>query len=699
MESALNNEQDSGDTTALDVNLSESQLLTLLKQPIQKSRGYWEGEFTGGLKKVREDNQNLYLPNHWRGQDVYDYQEMSTYQDNRIFTSIETVKSTVNARVPQLQVMPGNDSPVALMAAQDMQKAGEAYVEKYDVLDLFTLATHGLQVKREGYIKLRWDPAKGEHGEIVCEYLQPDEVITDQDAKMGQIPRFQVHVIRNHTIEEILAQLPQAQQKIYELAGFTRTNKKGDLVAYKTQLGKKMTIYEVWFRYLEDGKMKSGVCWTDENIQNILDKAPNPNWNYEEDESYLGNLLPEAAPPIIPINYLNDGSSYVDQTSLLEQAAPLQRILDKRGFQIMENADQAGGGLVFNTKMISKGDIAKLVGSPDERIGVKGNVNEAVVRVQPPPLPAYVIQDKADARNEIDNIFATHAPLRGETSGNATLGQDVMQQRGDLTRMDDVARSVERMARNFYRYLFQMMKVYYTEDHWFVLRGEGAQFDYVIMRADMIHDGADIRVGAGSMRAPDKITQQKQVEVLITKGMIDPLTVYEVMQGGNLPSPQKMLERYMLFKTDPLAYMGKTKEDDISREAVQDIQVLNRGEMPKLRDEYPPTYLNFMNKYMMGGEFTGQEMPIQIMYTQHLRIVQQIMSQQLAKLMSQLPSQDELDSSNQRAAEQQQLSSQINPPLPGESAPGAPGGKPGGAAKPAGPAGLAERMAASTANA
>jgi hypothetical protein len=592
------------------------------------------------------------------------------------------------------------------MLARDMQKAGEAYVETYDLMDLFMLATHGLQVKREGYIKLRWDPSIAKNGEVVCEYVQPEDIIVDKDAKMGQIPRFITHVIRNHTVEEILGQLPEAQQKIYELVGANRKDKQGNLVAYKTQLGKKITIYETWFRYLEDGKMKSGVCWTDENIKMVLAKDPNPNWNYDTDKEHLGNILPEAAPPIIPINYLNDGSSYIDQTSLLEQAAPLQRVLDKRGFQIMENADQAGGGMIFNTKMISKEEMAQLYGSPDERIGVNGNVTEAIMRVAPPPLPNYVILDKNDARNEIDNIFATHAPLRGEDSGSKTLGQDVMQQRGDLSRMDDVSRALERMARNVFRYLFQMWKVYYTEDHYFAKTGEGGQFDFVLMRADLIHDGADIRISSGSMRAPDKISQQKWVSDLIQVGYIDPLTVFEVMQGGNLPSPQKMLERLMLFKTDPMTYMGKAKEDDISREAVQDIQVLNGGEMPELRDEYPPTYLNFMNKYMMGGEFAGQGLSVKTMYAKHLRVVQQIMSQQLAKLMTQMPSQDELDAANQNAAQQQQLGSQINPPMPG-GAPGQPGAMPGGgpAPMPPGPPqqpggatqDLANRMAIATA--
>jgi hypothetical protein len=466
-------------------------------------------------------------------------------------------------------------------------------------------------------------------------------------------------------------------------------------VAYRSQLGKKMDIYETWFRYLEDGVMKSGVVWTDTTLQHVFDKSPNPNWNYDDEEDFVGNLFAEPMPPLIPINYLNDGSSYFDQTSLIEQSAQLQYILDKRGFQIMENADQAGGGLVFNTTMITKKEMAALVGSPDERIGVKGNVNEAIARVGPPPLPNYVMEDKQDARNEIDNIFSTHAPLRGEGSGNKTLGQDAMQQRGDLTRMDDVARAIERMARNYFRYLFQMMKVYYTEEHYFMSNGESGRFDQVVMHRDRIEEGVSIRISQGSMRPPDRVSQQKWVSDLVNQGMIDPLTVYEVAKGGDLPSAEKMLERYMLYKLDPMTYMGKTKEDEVSREAVADIAVLNRGEMPKIRNEYPPTYLNFLIKYMIGGEYSTLPMQVQIMYVQHMRIVQGMMAQQMSRMMTQMPNQDEMDAQNQKAAQQQALAGQINPPAP-EPAAGAAGGPSGPPVAPTASdaSNLANRMAA-----
>lgn len=662
----LNEQSHDEPGVALDLSLQDDDILKLIKDPVITSEDYWENTF--GLKNAREDNMGMWLPKHWEDKTVYDYQEDSLYEDPRVFVSTETIVSTVNARIPQVEVMPAQDTITSLQLAKDMQKTAQAYTKRYNVIDLFRLSVRNLMIKRIAYIKLRFDENKGKNGEIVSEFVPAEDVITDKDARYGEIPRFQAHKIRNKTVEELVSMFPDSEQKILKLIGASRVDKKGNRVMYKTMLAKKLQLYEVWFKYLEDNETKSGVALVDENFQEVLDKIPNPNWNYEEEDDSVSNLLDEPAPPFIPINYLNDGTSYIDQTTLIEQAASMQRILDKRGFQIMENADQAGGGLVFNTNMIKKSDISKLSGSPDERIGVKGNVRDAVVRVQPPPLPNYVIEDKMDARNEIDNIFATHDISRGERSKNQTLGQDVMQQQQDVTRMDDIARAVEGMATRYYRYLFQMMKVYYTEDHYFKAQGEDGQFDFVVMRSDLIEDGVDIEVSAGSMMPINKQSQQKWVGDLLGAGMIDPLTVYEVMSGGYLPSPQKMLERFMLFKTDPFTFMGKVKEDDFSREALLDIQSLIRGEAPELRDEYKPEYLKFMNNYMLGGEFEKREDVIKQLFVEHLRMVQGVMSKQLANEMSQMPTQDEMDAQNRQTAEAAQMDAQINQgqPMPEE---------------------------------
>lgn len=653
--SASEIDQSKGDSGAVfELKIDDSSLLNMVSGPLSASQNYWEKTF--GLAKVREKNLNMWLPNHWKDKDYYDYQEGYLYQDPRIFLSVETICSVVNARVPQPEAKPAQDTVVSQQLAKDLQSALFAHSEKYGTNDIFRIATRNLLLKRANYVKLRFDPNIGEHGDIVPDHVLPEDVVVDKDARWGEVPRFQAQRIRDKTVQELIQMIPDGKAAILDMAGFARKDSQGQHVIRKDQwakLAEKKVIWEIWFRYYDEaaGHYDGGLMFVDELCQHVIFKTRNPNWNYEDysKAGYCSNLLDFPAPPFFTINYLNDGSSYIDNTSLPEQAATMQTILDRRGFQIMENAEQAGSGLVYNTNMITKPEIAQLVGAPDERVGVKGDVRSAVARVPAPQLPNYVIEDKLDARSEIDNIFATHDITRGEQSGNKTLGQDQIQQGQDYTRMDDIARAVERMATKYYRYLVQMMKVYYTEDHWFKITGEDGQFDQVVMRHDLIEDGVDVAVVSGSNLPVNKKMQQEFVSELLPLGYIDPLTAYEVGTGGILPTPKKMLERLITWKLSPQDFIAMAKSDELDRAAFMDVQVLNAGEMPKVRDEITPEYIAFMNNYMLGGDFEKQPDLVKSLYLEWMGVCNAIATKQLSKMITQAPTPEDMQAAQDKA--------------------------------------------------
>ena len=155
MENELDNTNVDG--AVFEVNLEDNDLLELIKKPLTESENHWEEK----LGSVRKDNMNLWLPEHWKGQDVYDYQEQYLYQDNRIFTSVETVVSVVNARIPQPEVIPAQDTISSIQVAKDLGKVLYAHSEKFQTDDLFRIAVRNLILKRVGFIKLRWDPSVG----------------------------------------------------------------------------------------------------------------------------------------------------------------------------------------------------------------------------------------------------------------------------------------------------------------------------------------------------------------------------------------------------------------------------------------------------------------------------------------------------------------------------------------------------------
>ena len=327
----------------------------------------------------------------------------------------------------------------------------------------------------------------------------------------------------------------------------------------------------------------------------------------------------------------------------------------------MENADQGSGGLVYNTEMITKKEIAQLSGDPSESVGVKGNVSQAVTRIAPAPLANYVLEDKYDARAQIDDIFGTHDISRGKESGNKTLGQDQIQISQDYTRMDEISRAHMRAAVDYYKMLAQMMKVHYTEEHWKRLKGEDGQFDFIMMRSDLIEDGIDIEVEEGSNLPMNRGQQQEFIVNLMSAGMVDPLTIYEVGAGAPLPSPKRMLERYMAWQTDPLKYAGLTQPDDQDKNALMDIQILNRGEMPELRDEITADYIAFFNRYMISPDYrkaVKDKPEVQQLYFIHLQRAQELAQQYIDLMSTQMPEQQQVDQQVQQEAQQGQMMQQ-----------------------------------------
>lgn len=657
-----------GSPVVFDMKIKDDDILSLIKKPIAESETYWNEKF--GLAKVREGNMKLWLPKHNVDKNVYDYQEENLYEEPRIFVSTESLCAIVNSRIPMPSVAPAQDTETSVMLADDVRRSMFAYATKYQVQDIFRVATRNLVLKRAAYIKMRFDESVGKDGEIVSEIVMPEDIIVDKNAKWGEIPKFIAQRITDKTYEELLAYFPEAEQKIYELAGCNRRDSKGDLVAYKSQLAVKRTIFEVWIKYYDEGKYKSGVVWTDDNFNFVLGKMENPNWNYGGAKDVSMNVLDNPEPPFIPFNLFNDGSSYIDLTSLPEQAAAMQRIVDKRGFQIMNYADQASGGMVYNTQMITKAEIAQLSGDPTEAVGVNGPVTAAVTRIQAAPLPNYVFEDKIDARQQVDDIFGTHDVSRGKESGNRTLGQDKLQIGQDYTRIDDISRAILRSSVKYYRYLAQMMKVYYKKEHWFKLMGEDGQYDFVMMKSDLIEDGIDITVEEGSNMPLNHGEQLEFIVNLSNLGLVDPLTIYEVGAGSPMPSPKKMLERLMQFKTDPIGFAGLAGKEETERHAMADIMVLNAGELPELRNDITPEYLNYFTKYMMSPDYKDalkRKPEIKQLYAAYLAEVQKIAQTQMEQYMSQMPTQEELDNQAVKEAQHQEISNSLQSQQPQDS--------------------------------
>lgn len=576
---------------------SSGQLSFRLKKQLDSANSYWAGgnATKRNLEKQRKRNYDWWIGNHYEGVQLYEHN--IPYQNNRVYVSIETSIRIAVARIAYANILPGSDKPTSQQFAADLEKSLQRIAEKRKLKKKMQTAARDLLTKYVGVIEPIFNGSLGRGGDIDFRVTDPEDVIISEKTNLFEEPDF-IAVKRYATAKELAAKFPHQETMIRQ-----RFTLQDDML-FKHDTMQRLYM-EVWYDDYDEDDNKVVRCafFLGENLDQQLGIIENPHWLPEDDPDGVRNFFETQRKPFILINYQNSGKTKIDDNAAIDQQIPLNRVLNKRGRQIAENADDASGGIVYNSKMISKEDMALLIGAPDEKIGVNGNVQNAITRVVPPILPNYVVDDKNDARQQIDEMGATTPATRGAQSRYGTLGEAVMAQQEDYTRQDGLSEAVEEGYLQCYEWACQLMKVWYTEDKMIQVRGEDGKFDYAMIRSDKIEDGTDISIVQGSSAPLNKEKNREDIKNFADKGVVDPLTLFEVTQTGEMPSPQRMVERLIKWMEDKRAYASSATDDEYDRNAQVDIELIRRNVMPDPRPEITPEYLNTFIAFITSGTF------------------------------------------------------------------------------------------------
>jgi hypothetical protein len=548
------------------------------------------------------------------GKDIYDYQ--IPYKDNRIFVSVETLSSSLVPRVPVPEVMEAQDTEASRELASNFEKVLMRTAQDINLRANLRMATrHILMGYRVGIIKGRWDFKRGrrqENGEFlggpVIEFVRPHKIVIDADATdPNDIPL--IAETLTATVEELVLDFPDKEEEIIKLFG-------ADKAPEKLNLGTRVNYSEIWFTFYENGQKMEGVAWKYQDL--LLGYGLNPYFNYGNGEK--SNFLDKPTKPYVFFNFLRIGRWVYDDTSLTEQAASQQDILEKRGLQIVDNADQANAAKIWNTEMIDAGDAEKYTGDPNDNILVRGDVRMAFNRVPAPPLPRYVIEDKYDARREIDNIFGTHAPLRGEKTESPTLGQEVLSQRADLGRTAALSEAIEEGSTKVYQLLTQLYKVFAEEEHIVRYLGEEGKTAFIKFSSDKIEDGIEIRVQAGSLSPEDKTSDRSELVELIRSGLnLDPLTFTEMW---HVPKPRELATRIFKHFFAPKLYAQdvlKIGGGGGDAEAMATIQQINAGDNVPPKEDATKEYIAYYSQFVQSPAFKQLDPEVQQLHIVHIK--------------------------------------------------------------------------------
>lgn len=641
----------------LSIDTNDKELISNFNRWIKDSQSFWNNTKGYNLKSVRAQNERYYLGKQIDKSKLYQYQV--PYIDNQIYVGSQAIFAYVSGGSPSVEVTPEDDTPQSEVMAEDLETAVNIHTERFQLSKKIKSVVKNMYTKRLGVLKLKYDP---DVKDIIPSSVDPDRLILDKDCLLGEEPRF-VAEICTDSVASLIKKFPDKEDKILESMGRQRKTPK--------LLGQVVDYNEIWFtdETAEYGEQECVAWYFNETV---LDKCKNPNYLYDKEGLSIQNFLDAPTKPYIFFNYLNDGSSLVDQTTPIEQAIPLQDILNKRGRQIVENADTANSLLVLKTGSIPEDDVQNITRDPNQTLLLDAPperpIQEAFGEITPHLLPNYVLEDKQDLKNSIHNILGTPSQFRGDDSKRevGTLGEARMIQSQSSGRQDEIVREVEYGLDSYFRLLVQFMKVYYDDKHPFAARDNDGKFMYVELSRESMPNIASISVSHGSMLRPDKERKENIGMTLAKMGLVDP---YNLFKDLSLKDADKRYESLVKFKMAPDSLVADVKSEINDRDAYIDFAIIMNGQDAEPREEIQPSHILAHRKQLMTDRFLYAKPEVQQAFIHHIEAEVQMISQR-----AQLEEADQqgllIDPNTPVTPQPPQLPPP--PPMPGMMTPGQP---------------------------
>lgn len=567
----------------LEVKMDDLQLAALIDHRADSARSDWN-KAPYNLTEVRESNQKLYSTeyvNDWQVDERYE----DVVADNRMFTSVRTIIPFVTSQITEPEVTASDDNPLSLQFARDLEKILVLHSKQQQAKAKIKISVQdNLRGQRIGYLKLRYDAKRNT---ITLEHVDPSSVIVDSKARQHEEPRFLQHT-QKRTIGDLLRQFPNKKDVLLQL--FELSEKAED---YQIRLDEEQEITENWLFVNEDGEDTLVVSWKVKN--EILAKFKDPNFIWGGQ-----NILDAPMIPFIFFNTLNDGSSLIDQTSYMEQSHWLQENYDKRSMAIASNAKFGGIGVpVFSKKALPQSDAAKIQFSPLQRILLDTtDVRSSFTTWQAGTLQSFVVEDKYDSRNSIDNIWGTPNIMRGEQSKNNTLGQDVLIRDQAEGRQSEIIDAIDTAMARYYKILTQMIYRYFDEDHYYKYVGSDGKFVRLVINQKKLakYLGIDVNVKTGSSLPVDRAQKRAVALRLAQLNRISTLRLYKEL---GLENAEEAYKQWVLESRDPSTMLKDADSNQQDRAAQEDLAVVIGGEIPDERDDVTDEYLSYLNDYLL----------------------------------------------------------------------------------------------------
>ena len=520
----------------LELDMSDEDLLSMTRK--------WEQEWMSGSGTLQKDQKDA--ENYWLGiQYALQVANDRPLIDNRIFSSLETFLPIATSKNPEALCVTFDGTAEGRTLATSVRKMLNFEADRQALKLKVRSAVRNWNIYFIGVMKVGWDVREDN---IATFSVRPQRLILDPNGVIDETGHYLGEFIGEHrrdSAQTLIDRFPAQKAHILSKVGAENL---GTIIQYQ----------EFWTNDIVFWKLGS----------EILGKSRNPHWNYDGEETRTDEYGDETkvevrgsnhfAYPRLPYLFLsvfNLGKHPWDDTSLIKQNLGLQDLVNKRMVQIDKNVDDMNGGYVVSGEKsgLSKEEAQQAINASRRGGGFyvkKGDAREAVVRTHGEPLPSDVFNSLADARQEIDNIFGTHATTRGERIGTETATGRLTLKEGDTGRIGNPADYIEQFVDQVFNWWLQLMYVYYDDAKIAAVLGTEDASETIMLHKSDLNRKLLVSVKEGSMLPQDPLNKRNEAIDLWNAKALDPITLFDRLE---FPNPKEMAKNLFLWMSNPAA--------------------------------------------------------------------------------------------------------------------------------------------------
>jgi len=467
---------------------------------------------------------------------------------NRVFEATETVVPIVTGTAHTFVALPAENSEVSLKKAHLVGKVLQQKFEDLEIQGKTEGVVRDVILKRFGVMKWFWNT---DTDDIDVKSIDPRFILIPKLRLDPHDLPYKIE-IQEYTKSEIKDAFPSLKDEDLK-AGRTVNPTDLNVSAPNEKI---YQVLEVW--------TKEYVCW--KHGGKIIDRKVNPYFDFEgeqdEDTKELRffNFLDSARDPYVFFTAFQVGESPVGDISLFEAAKPLQDAINTQKRKIIDNLVKLGNGQwVIDSDVMDKEQLDQITNAPGIQIVGKGAASENKVKREPGvPLPAGHFSNLADSLIAFDNVFGTHASIRGQ-SNERTLGGQMLNREQNLGRIELLTRVVNRGYARLADGLVQLMRLFYDVEHVVKILGKDGAVELVrIIRTD-IDPGMAINVKSGRRPTIDPTQRETQAIQLWQLQAIDPETLYQLL---DFPNPRESAQKLAAWRQGQLLLEAQVRASE-----------------------------------------------------------------------------------------------------------------------------------------